>query len=60
VKVKVKQVRGSSNSGDRVNRTLKALGLGRVGKSKSFDLSNNDALKGMIKSVGHLVEVVKA
>ncbi len=60
MKVKVKQVRGSSNSGDRVNRTLKALGLGRVGKSKSFDLSNNDALKGMIKSVGHLVEVVKA
>ena len=60
MKVKVKQVRGSSNSGDRINRTLKALGLGRVGKSKSFDLSNNDALKGMIKSVGHLVEVVKA
>lgn len=60
MKVIVKQVRGSSSSGEKINRTLKALGLGRVGKSKSHDIGKNDALKGMIRSVGHLVEIVQA
>lgn len=36
-------------------RTLKALGLGRIGKS--IDLVDNASVRGMINKVSHLVEV---
>ncbi len=39
-------------------RTLKALGLGRIGKSS--ELVDNDSVRGMIFKVKHLVEVQEA
>lgn len=36
-------------------RTLKALGLGRIGKTS--DLVDNESVRGMINKVSHLVEV---
>lgn len=36
-------------------RTLKALGLGRIGKTS--ELVDNDSVRGMIFKVKHLVEV---
>jgi large subunit ribosomal protein L30 len=39
----------------RQRATVKALGLGKVGSS--VVQSDNDCVKGMIKKVGHLLEV---
>ena len=39
-------------------RTLKALGLGRIGKPS--ELVDNDSVRGMIFKVKHLVEVQEA
>lgn len=39
-------------------RTLKALGLGRIGKTSV--LVDNDSVRGMIFKVKHLVEVQEA
>ncbi|KXB53290.1 ribosomal protein L30 [Umbribacter vaginalis] len=39
-------------------RTLKALGLGRIGKTS--ELVDNDSVRGMIFKVKHLVEVQEA
>lgn len=36
-------------------RTLKALGLGRIGKSS--ELVDNESVRGMINKVSHLIEV---
>lgn len=54
-RVRVRQVRGLSGREATTRRTIEALGLGRVGKSKVFQV--NPALAGMIMSVSHLVEV---
>jgi large subunit ribosomal protein L30 len=51
----VRQVRGLSGREVTTRRTIEALGLGRVGKSRVFQV--NPALSGMIMSVSHLVEV---
>lgn len=39
-------------------RTLEALGLGRIGKTS--ELVDNDSVRGMIFKVKHLVEVQEA
>lgn len=39
-------------------RTLKALGLGRIGKTS--ELVDNDSVRGMVFKVKHLVEVQEA
>jgi large subunit ribosomal protein L30 len=54
-RVRVRQVRGLSGREVTTRRTIEALGLGRVGKSRVFQV--NPALSGMIMSVSHLVEV---
>lgn len=54
-RIRVRQVRGLSGREVTTRRTIEALGLGRVGKSKVFQV--NPALAGMIMSVSHLVEV---
>jgi large subunit ribosomal protein L30 len=55
--VKVRQVRGSSNAKPRVQDTLKALGLGRVGKERVCQL--NPAVIGMLRKVTHLIQVTE-
>ena len=39
------------------DRTLKAMGLGRIGKT--VDLVDNASVRGMINKVSHLVEVTE-
>jgi large subunit ribosomal protein L30 len=54
-KIFVKQVRSTSRSTEAHVKTLKALGLGRVGKANL--LGDSKAVRGMIRHVLHWVEV---
>jgi large subunit ribosomal protein L30 len=56
VTVKVTQTRSSNGSKPRQKDTLKALGLGRIGKS--VERKDTPQLRGQIRVVSHLVEVV--
>lgn len=56
-KVTVEQYRSDAGRIQEVKATLRALGLGRIGKRK--ELPANDAVLGMIKRVSHLVRVVQ-
>ena len=55
--VTLKQVRSPIHSDGRQRDTLRSLKLGSIGKTASFDDSPN--LRGMIRVVGHLVEVTE-
>ena len=57
-KIKVTQIRGVRGRTVKVRRTLDALGLGRIGRSKVVPL--NPAVRGMVLKVRHLVEVEDA
>ena len=54
-KVIVKQIRSLSGQDKWQRATVKALGLGRLGSSREFNL--NPALVGMLKKVEHLVDI---
>jgi large subunit ribosomal protein L30 len=54
-KVRVKQVRSQIGRNPTTVRTLKAIGLGAIGKQKELTLS--PSVQGMLNSVKHLVEV---
>lgn len=54
-KLKVTQVRSQIGRKYDQERTLKALGLGRIGKT--HELPDNDSIRGMIFKIKHLVEV---
>ena len=54
-KVSVKQVRSQNGSNPKQRATLKALGLGRIGKS--VERADSPQLRGQIRVVEHLVEV---
>lgn len=54
-KVKVKQVRSAIAREASVAKTLKALGLGRIGKSREHVLTK--AIMGQLRKVEHLVDV---
>jgi large subunit ribosomal protein L30 len=54
-KIVVKQTRSIIGRDGEVRTTLKALGLGRIGKERQHTL--NPALAGMLQRVGHLVKV---
>lgn len=56
-KILVKQTRSAANRNDRVRDTLKALGLGRIGKQKEHTVS--PTITGMLTKVKSLVEVVE-
>ncbi len=51
----VKQVRSSIGSKPKHRGTLRALGLGRIGKSNT--LPDRTEIRGMIHKVAHLIEV---
>lgn len=53
--LRVKQVKSQIGRKYDQDRTLKAMGLGRIGKS--VELVDNDSVRGMINKVSHLVEV---
>jgi len=57
-KVRVTQVRSQIGQSGRHRGTLRALGLGRIGRSAEHDAS--PALAGMLRKVAHLVKVEDA
>lgn len=54
-KVKVTQVKSMIDRPETQKRTLKALGLGKINRSKEVEL--NPSLQGMIRTVQHLVKI---
>ena len=54
-KVKISQIRSAAGTNPNQKATLKALKLGRIGKS--VELKDSDQLQGQLKTVSHLVEV---
>jgi large subunit ribosomal protein L30 len=55
--VKIKQVRSAIGQSPRHRGTLRALGLGRIGRS--VERPESPELDGMLRRVRHLVEVEK-
>ncbi len=55
IKLKVTQLRSGIGRPERQKLTLKGLGLTRI--NKSVILNDTDAIRGMIRKVGHLVQV---
>jgi large subunit ribosomal protein L30 len=53
--VKIKQVRSANGSNPNQKATLRALGLGRIGKA--VERKDSPQLKGQLHVVSHLVEV---
>jgi large subunit ribosomal protein L30 len=51
----VKQVRSSNGASPGQRDTLRSLKLGRIGRSATF--TDTPQLQGMLRVVGHLVEV---
>ena len=54
-KLKLTQVRSTIGQSQRHRGTLRALGLGRIGKTREHDAT--PALAGMLRKVRHLVKV---
>jgi len=53
--VTIKQVRSTNGTSPRQRDTLRSLKLGRIGRSAKFE--DTPQLQGMLRVVGHLVEV---
>jgi large subunit ribosomal protein L30 len=53
--LKIRQVRSANGSNPAQKATLKALGLGRIGKA--VERKDSPQLKGQLGVVSHLVEV---
>jgi large subunit ribosomal protein L30 len=54
-KVKITQIRSLIDRPKIQKETMKALGLGRIGKSN--EIESNAAINGMIRKVNHLISV---
>jgi large subunit ribosomal protein L30 len=57
-KVKITQVRSQIGQSERHRGTLRALGLGKIGKTVEQD--DGPVLAGMLRKVRHLVKVDEA
>jgi large subunit ribosomal protein L30 len=55
--VQVRQVRSTNGTSPRQRETLRSLRLGRIGRTASH--ADGPELRGMLKTVGHLVEVTE-
>lgn len=53
--LKISQVRSANGTNPNQKATLKALKLGRIGKS--VELKDSEQLQGQLRVVSHLVEV---
>ena len=56
-KIVVKQVKSTIGRPESQVKIVKALGLGRIGKTK--EMEDCAAVRGMVANVSHLVEIVK-
>jgi large subunit ribosomal protein L30 len=54
-KIKITQTRSAIGQSQRHRGTLRALGLGRIGKTAEHD--DGPVIAGMLRKVRHLVEV---
>lgn len=54
-KLRITQVRSTIGQSDRHLGTLRALGLGKIGRS--VEQADTPQLRGMLRQVGHLVRV---
>jgi large subunit ribosomal protein L30 len=57
-KVKIRQVRSAIGQSQRHRGTLRALGLGKIGRTAEH--AEGPELAGMLRKVSHLVEVEEA
>jgi large subunit ribosomal protein L30 len=57
-KLKVTQVRSQITQSQRHRGTLRALGLGRIGKTN--EIEDGPVLQGMLRKVRHLVKIEEA
>jgi large subunit ribosomal protein L30 len=57
-KVTVTKVKSTIEKQERTKRTMKALGLNKIGDTNTIE--NTPAVAGMIKKVSHLVSVSNA
>ncbi len=57
-KLRLTQVRSQIGQSERHRGTLRALGLGRIGKSVEHD--DSPVIAGMLRKVRHLVKVEEA
>jgi len=55
MKIKVTQIRSTINRIEDHKRVIKALGLGRIGKSRIHN--DSPTIRGMINKVGYLLKV---
>ena len=53
--MKIKQVKSTNGSNPKQKATLRALGLGRIGKA--VERKDSPQVRGQIRVVSHLVEV---
>jgi large subunit ribosomal protein L30 len=53
--VKIEQVRSTAGTNPKQKATLKALGLGRIGKA--VERKDSPQLQGQLRVVSHLIEV---
>jgi large subunit ribosomal protein L30 len=58
MKLRVTQVRSSIGQSERHRGTLRALGLGKIGRS--VEREESQVLAGMLRKVRHLVKVEEA
>lgn len=56
-KIKVVQTRSEIGHPDDQRRTLRALGLGKIGRK--VEHSDTPDVRGMLKKVGHLIQIEK-
>jgi large subunit ribosomal protein L30 len=54
-KVRITQVRSQIGQSEKHRGTLRALGLGKIGKTVEHD--EGPVLAGMLRKVGHLVKI---
>jgi large subunit ribosomal protein L30 len=57
-KIKITQVKSQIGRPEDQGKTLKALGLGKIGRSSV--IADNESTRGMVFKVKHLVEVEEA
>ena len=55
MKLKVTQIRGLKGRKEKQKRTIEALGLGKIDRSRIHD--DNPVIRGMVEVVKHLVKV---
>ena len=55
--ITIKQTKSTIGSNDRTRATVRGLGLRKIGHTRT--LENTPAVRGMIKKVIHLLQVVK-